>query len=63
MTSMDAVQVYPDVAGGWRWRRVSVNGKIVATSGEAYRSRWWTKRQARRNNPGCKVVVISSSRT
>lgn len=28
--------VYPDKAGGWRWRLVARNGRIIADSGEAY---------------------------
>lgn len=29
-------EVYQDTAGGWRWRLVAANGRIVADSGEAY---------------------------
>lgn len=32
-------QVYQDSAGGWRWRVRAENGRIVQTSGEAYRTR------------------------
>lgn len=28
--------VYQDKAGGWRWRLLSSNGRIVADSGESY---------------------------
>jgi uncharacterized protein YegP (UPF0339 family) len=31
-------QAYRDRRGGWRWRLVARNGKIVADSGEAYAS-------------------------
>jgi uncharacterized protein YegP (UPF0339 family) len=29
-------RVYQDAAGGWRWRLVAGNGRIVADSAEAY---------------------------
>lgn len=29
-------EVYKDRAGGWRWRIVASNGRIVADSAEAY---------------------------
>jgi uncharacterized protein YegP (UPF0339 family) len=32
--------VYRDQAGGWRWRLVSANGRVVADSGEAYTRRF-----------------------
>ena len=31
-------EVYPDKAGGWRWRLKSANGEVVAT-GESYTRR------------------------
>ena len=33
------LDIYQDAAGGWRWRLRWQNGRIVATSGEAYSSR------------------------
>lgn len=35
----DKVMVYKDVSGEWRWRRISPNGEIVASSGEGYHNR------------------------
>lgn len=32
---------------GWRWRMKAPNGEIVATSGEAYVSKWNAKRAIR----------------
>lgn len=62
MTSLDVTQVYRDTTRReWRWRRVSPNGKIIATSGEGYKSKWWAKRQAKRLNPGTRVVVLDVS--
>jgi uncharacterized protein YegP (UPF0339 family) len=33
---MDVVHTYRDIAGEYRWRRVSENGQVVADSGEGY---------------------------
>lgn len=35
-TRHDAVEVYRDRQGTWRWRCVAPNGRIVADSGEGY---------------------------
>jgi uncharacterized protein YegP (UPF0339 family) len=32
-------QVYEDAEGGWRWRLVAGNGRIIADSGEGYRDK------------------------
>lgn len=32
----DRVQVYPDDAGEYRWRRIAPNGEVVSDSGEGY---------------------------
>lgn len=41
------VEVYKDQGGLWRWRLISRNGRIVATSGEGYRRERWAIRMAR----------------
>jgi len=28
--------LYRDTAGGWRWRLIAGNGRIIADSGESY---------------------------
>ena len=33
------VELYPDESGHWRWRVRAENGKLVATSGEAFASK------------------------
>lgn len=33
-------ELYEDSAGEWRWRLVSQNGNIVATSGEGYKNKF-----------------------
>ena len=33
------IETYPDVGGGFRWRMVDGNNRIVAVSGEAYTRR------------------------
>lgn len=38
--------VYTDKAGGYRWRLMSANGRIVADSGEAYSTRNGARRAA-----------------
>jgi hypothetical protein len=32
------IEKYEDKAGEWRWRMKAINGKIIATSGEGYKS-------------------------
>lgn len=32
-------EIYKDTLGDWRWRLLSRNGRIVADSGEGYKSR------------------------
>ena len=32
------IQKYTDIAGEWRWRIRAANGRILADSGEGYRS-------------------------
>ena len=32
-------EVFKDAADEWRWRFISANGRIVATSGEGYKNR------------------------
>lgn len=44
----DRVQVYKDHAGGYRWRLIAPNGRLIAESGEAYTRRWSAWRAARR---------------
>lgn len=46
MTSSVRFEIYKDVAGGFRWRARSTNGKIVADSGEAYKRRWGARHAA-----------------
>lgn len=41
---MGHFKVYKDRAGGWRWRLLARNGKIIADSGEAYTSKAGCKR-------------------
>ncbi len=31
-------EVIPDASGEWRWRLVAANGKIIANSGEGFRT-------------------------
>lgn len=47
----DRLCIYPDDAGEWRWRLVAGNGRIIASSGEAFSSRWNAARAAAGANP------------
>lgn len=38
------VWIYPDAAGGWRWRFVGSNGNVMADSGEGYTRRGAARR-------------------
>jgi uncharacterized protein YegP (UPF0339 family) len=40
--------VYQDKIGDWRWRLVARNGKVIADSGEGYKSRTHAKRMTTR---------------
>jgi uncharacterized protein YegP (UPF0339 family) len=40
------LEVFADLAGEWRWRMVAGNGRIVATSGEAFASKGNAERAA-----------------
>ena len=42
------IEIYKDKAGGWRWRIVSPNGRIIADSAESYTRRWSAQRAADR---------------
>lgn len=46
----DKVVVYFDAAGEWRWRRVAGNGRIIADSGEGYKSKSFCVGMAKRVN-------------
>lgn len=57
---MSKFEVYQDVAGEWRWRLRSGNGKVVA-SGEGYKTRAGAKRGTdalRRAAKLARVVVL-----
>ena len=47
----DVVEVYPDDADQFRWRRVAANGRIISSSGEAFAHQANAFRAAHRANP------------
>jgi uncharacterized protein YegP (UPF0339 family) len=51
------VRVYRDHARKWRWARIHANGRSTGVSGQGYRSRWYTIRQARRFYPGVEIRI------
>jgi uncharacterized protein YegP (UPF0339 family) len=44
----DRLEIYRDLRGGYRWRLVAPNGRIIADSSESYTRRWSAWRAARR---------------
>lgn len=53
---VDAVEIFKDADGQWRWKAKSRNGKTIATSGEGYRNRQWARRMAVEMHPDARVV-------
>lgn len=49
---LDKTEIYKDVAGEWRWRIVSTNGEIIASSGESFTRKWSARRAVRRVQRG-----------
>lgn len=45
------VTLYRDDTGKWRWRRQAGNNRVVAASEQGFRTRWYAKRDARRDLP------------
>lgn len=41
------IEIYRDEAGGWRWRLIARNGKIICTPGENFTSRKDARRSYR----------------
>lgn len=53
MTQKDRrVYIYKDDSGEYRWRRVALNGEIVADSAEGYTRKHDAAVAAMRENPG-----------
>lgn len=55
----EVVQVYRDFAGKWRWRVISGNNRITASSGESFRTRWNAKRAGHKQFPSLPLEVKS----
>lgn len=45
----DKVRLYRDEKGGWRWRRLARNGRIVSASSESFTRRHDAKRNFERS--------------
>lgn len=54
----DVIQIFKDRHNQWRWRRMAPNGRLIATAGEGFKTKWGAKRAAKRSNPGVKMVVV-----
>jgi len=52
------VHVYRDKSGGWRWRALAGNHKIVAESGEGYNNRMYCHKVARDLHPGVDIWFV-----
>lgn len=42
------VKVYQDTGGEWRWTLFACNHKVIADSGEGYKTKWGCKRAAKK---------------
>lgn len=51
------VQVYRSTDGLW-WRRRAGNYKVVRSSEQGHKWRWYAIRKARRANRGVKIVIL-----
>lgn len=45
------IQVYRAPNRRWYWRRLAGNHRVVAASEQGFRTRWYAKRDARREVP------------
>lgn len=54
----DTVEIFQDISGQWRWRRVAFNNKVISSSGESFTRKWSAKRAAKRANPGVHIKVV-----
>ena len=46
MGNKGTLEFYPDAKGKWRWRVISPNGKIIASSGQGFASKQGAQRNA-----------------
>ena len=42
------ITIYKDMMGEWRWNLKAKNHKVIADSGEGYKTKWGCKRAARK---------------
>lgn len=42
------VSIFQDESGEWRWNLKAKNGRIVASSGEGFKTQWGARRAARK---------------
>ncbi len=45
------LDVFPDLSGQYRWRKVASNGRITESSGESFSSKYKAKDAAVASNP------------
>lgn len=50
-------EIYRDEAHEWRWRRVALNGRITATSGEGYTRKADAVEAAKRELPDDWLII------
>lgn len=54
------ITVYRDEAGRWRWRRQAGNNRVVAASEQSFRTRFYARRDAKRDVPeGVDFVIVA----
>ena len=63
MKKQKQIEVYPDKAGEWRWRRRAANGKISADSGEGYSARGSAIEAARAERGDTKLTEVRDDGT
>lgn len=52
------IEVYPDGAGEWRWRRFAGNGEEIGRSEEGYVHRAYAVDVARERNPDVDLLIV-----
>lgn len=53
----DRVEVYEDIHGEFRWRRIAPNNEVLSASTESYKSKSYAVEQATELNPDVAIEV------
>jgi len=52
------VEIYEDAAGEWRWRMKAANGRIIATGGEGFSSKYACTDSFSKVREACQDTVL-----